>query len=846
MSRRVLTSGVATVAVLMSVLFVLVAANSTRWVGGTFPGFFVVANQVIPSVALPGWFATDAASLFQHQVIEVDGVAVTSSAQVYERARTRPARTAIRYTLRAWDGAVTINSVRSRIFSVTDYLLVFGSFLLCGAAFIGTGLLVFFLRPDRSASVGLLSASLGIGVFALTAADLYGPHWFFRVHVFAECLASAGLIHLALVFPTNRLHRWRRPALLAVYLPFAVLGVIYEIVLQSPSAYSTVHLLASLGQGIAGLSIIAAVTYDFFTTRSALVRRRIGVVGLGTLTGFWVPTLLMAASGLLGGSVAVNWAGLTGFLFPLSLGYALLKQNLFEIDVFLRRAVTYACVVVAVTVAYVTALFVIGLLVPTRELLVHSPATDAVLNLGLLFIIASTRQGVQGRVDRVFFRNNYDAEEALCELSEALAAAHTIEDVVAHARRIVTHTLNAASSAVFLHEGNGQLRSLAAGSRDAQALALPARIVARLAHGEVVARYEWDDGSGRPIPAFFVQLDAELLVPMRSGDSLLAIETLAAKKSGRAYTVHDVAFLRAQANQVALAIRKGMAFAQLAQSQASLISADRLATLGRLTAGIAHETNTPLGAVLNSLRILADLGHEYADSIDDPQVLPDDHRAIAGEIISTAEGATAWASRAAGFINRVKMHGRDPHANPAERFAVQAVVEETSALLAHRLRATSCRIDFDAVPKGMSLVGSPQRLGQVLVNLVSNAIDAYEEAGVAAGRIEVRVERLGKHVNLSVRDWAGGIPADVLPRIFDELFTTKEPGRGTGLGLWIARNLVEEAFGGTLTVTSSHGVGSCFTATMPVAEAADEGAALAAPPAPRPARWGPEAASATS
>src|SRR5205814_6194730 len=102
-----------------------------------------------------------------------------------------------------------------------------------------------------------------------------------------------------------------------------------------------------------------------------------------------------------------------------------------------------------------------------------------------------------------------------------------------------------------------------------------------------------------------------------------------------------------------------------------------------------------------------------------------------------------------------------------------------------------------------------------VVNLVGNAIDAYADPGIRDGRIETRGRRAGQAIVVTVRDWAGGIPADLLPRIFEEMVTTKEPGRGTGIGLSIARGLVEQAFGGTLTVRVDDGVGSCFTISVP-------------------------------
>jgi signal transduction histidine kinase len=166
-------------------------------------------------------------------------------------------------------------------------------------------------------------------------------------------------------------------------------------------------------------------------------------------------------------------------------------------------------------------------------------------------------------------------------------------------------------------------------------------------------------------------------------------------------------------------------------------------------------------------------------------------------------------------VSQVKLHGREPRPIDVRPFAVHTVVNETGNLLGHRLRTASCRLEFCEAPEGVTVVGDPARLAQVLLNLVGNAIDAYEDRGAAEGSIAIEASGADDVVTLRVRDWAGGMPPEVAARAFEELFTTKEPGRGTGLGLWISRNLVEEAFGGTLTVDSQPGVGSCFTIIIP-------------------------------
>lgn len=845
MSRTAGRVAIAGVGAGYALLLLVVAVNAASWIGRTFPGFFLVSNRVVPSVALGDWADGRASRFFQHRVVAVDGLPVATAAEVYGRVTAEPAGSPMTYTFQAPTGEVWTATVRSRRFSATDYAALFGAFLFSSVFFAGTGLLVAYLKPGSAASLGLLNVGLTTGLFVGTAPDLYGPHWFVRLHLVAETLVAPAFFHLALVFPRERLAGSRPIILRGLYLAFGALAILYELALGSPSAYTQVHLLASGAQALGGAAIIAAVAHDLVTSPSVLVRRRIAIVALGTFAAFLLPALTMAASAARGGAVALNGSAFTAFLFPLSLGYAIIKQDLFEIDVMLRRTATYVIVVLCVGAANLSVLALLGFLLPKAGLPPQSPFTMALLNVALLFLLAPLQAQVQEAIDRVFYRKRYDTDLALSQLSRSLVSAHTPADVFARTHAVLGETVCPITAEFFALHEDGRLQSISGNGGGIDEVVLSPNMAERLRRGELLVRYQWDDDE-RAVPEALERLRADLVIPIGGDEAPTAMLALGPKQSGRPYNVADVAFLRAAESQVALAMMNAEAFAeleawntrleqevrertaelerfvdelraayqQLETKQASLMRADRLATLGRLTAGIAHEVNTPLGATLNALTIIRELSHEYGESIDDASVSLEDHRDIARELLTQAEAASGWARKAAAFINRVRVQGREAEPAAAAPFRLATVVAETEALLAHRLRGMACRLEYGA-DEDVVLTGDPSRLGQVLINLVANAIDAYEERGIVDGRIEIRAARQEGVLALTVRDRAGGIPAHLVPRLFEEMFTTKEAGRGTGLGLCIARSLVEQSFGGTLTVEVDEGAGSCFTIALP-------------------------------
>ncbi|MCI0644733.1 MAG: ATP-binding protein [Chloroflexi bacterium] len=250
----------------------------------------------------------------------------------------------------------------------------------------------------------------------------------------------------------------------------------------------------------------------------------------------------------------------------------------------------------------------------------------------------------------------------------------------------------------------------------------------------------------------------------------------------------------------------------LRENQAKLLTAEKMASLGRLTAGIAHEMNTPLAAVRASLSELDKLTVEYQESIGDLEVEPGDHQEIAREMRQAIRLADSAAERAAGFVRSIKTQTRDRSSEERRHFDAVPVTQEALLLLHHALQQGDCSVEFEPGEPHIELYGSPGRFAQVVTNLVSNAIDASAANG---GAITVRLRRNPEGVSLEVSDDGVGIVPENMSRIFEPMFTTKPFGQGTGLGLTIVHDIVTGEFGGTIEVSSQPGLGAVFQLQFP-------------------------------
>ncbi|MFP4421588.1 MAG: sensor histidine kinase [Desulfococcaceae bacterium] len=233
---------------------------------------------------------------------------------------------------------------------------------------------------------------------------------------------------------------------------------------------------------------------------------------------------------------------------------------------------------------------------------------------------------------------------------------------------------------------------------------------------------------------------------------------------------------------------------ELENRQKSLIESYKLRALGILTAGVAHELNNPINNIMLTAYSLQD---EYDDSSKS------EHIDMIGDIIGEAE-------RSRGIVHNLLDFARESQAG-AEAFDLGALVEEVIKLAQNQARVQGIPIRLDVQPGLPAMMGDQQKLKQVFLNLVMNALDAVDQDGLI--QIRVRYYKLN-YLSVQVEDNGDGIPPEALPHIFDPFFTTKPVGKGTGLGLSVSRGIVDQ-HGGRIEVNSRPGEHTIFNVILP-------------------------------
>jgi signal transduction histidine kinase len=549
---------VAAMGAVLSLLLGFIALRSAEHIDRVFPGFLCWDNGMLVSIHASGWTGRAAGlPLNGGRIVAIDGAPFRGGAELIAYARGRGTGAVITYRVRA-EGRERDVPVATMRFDRAGYFATLGNYLLNAAALFAIALVALYLRPDRAEARALFCSTAALGVLVALSVDFVSTYALIPLYPFAEGLTPAAAAYFALVFPAERLEPRRRRALVGSLAALGIAAGAAELALfrRDPELSRALSAGTYLCIAAIGLGMLASVGHALLRAHGTDARMRAAVVFTGGIVAFLLPALAIPLFFLFGWSFSSSWLTAAFFLYPLSMLYAVVRYDLFDVERLIRLTVGYGFATSAVVIVYAVVLF--GLERLASPVVSHSSATSFALLIGIALLFDPLRQRAQLAVDRLFFRSTADVARVLEESGADLAE---IGDEEAIARHV--------------------------GRRLREVLAL-----------------EWAELRRESGP----RAGSVIVEPVSFRGESLGSLCCGAKRSGAPFSHAERDLVRGMAAQAALALRNVKSIRELALAQAALLRTERLAAIGEFAGAVAHGIRNPLSGI----RAAAQIAHEQS------------------------------------------------------------------------------------------------------------------------------------------------------------------------------------------------------------------------------------------
>jgi class 3 adenylate cyclase len=557
------------------VLCIVSLVSAITFINRGFPGFLVYPFPNVGSYGSRDWPGYGAGLKFMDRIVSVDGEPVRNGREVINWTSQKANGTPVHYGIES-KGTAREVTIPVHTFGIKDFLIVFVVPFIFGLAVYALGIIVYVLKPNIHSSWVFLIFCFSLGTYVGTGFEIQSSYHLIYIHYLIIPLVPAVGFHLFSIFPDRKKVLNRHPLLeYAIYIPAAFIAAAYLLFLLTyqnggagwwiphPKVTTPVNRIFFLG---CALSSVVFLIHSVAKALESVARQRARVTLFGIAVAFLPAVTIHAVVTFLKVNFPWNLMVFLVFFFPASIAYSIVRHNLFDADIIIRRTVGYAVVTVIVVGAYAGVSVMLNLVMGKYEL-ARAQAFPIIFTLGVILVFNPLRNRIQALVDRVFFRKDYDYGEIVEKVGGAMTSLLELplilkrlvqtfmEDMFINTSSVMLLAPAGTEFQVYLAEGEQkQAVEKVALKQDKPLMEIIRREKRELTKYDVLEdpRYR---AVSESCAADFAGLKASLIVPLVYQNQVIGSLNLGEKKSGKAYNREDIELLRAIANQGAVAIQ---------------------------------------------------------------------------------------------------------------------------------------------------------------------------------------------------------------------------------------------------------------------------------------------------
>jgi signal transduction histidine kinase len=501
----------------------------------------------------------------------------------------------------------------------------------------------------------------------------------------------------------------------------------------------------------------------------------------------------------------VNFYPYSNFLvatYPLLVAYAIVRHQVMDIDIIIKKTLVFAGLFVA-TYAVIAIFAYLGSVM-------FESVTDnrwaAVIPFVLIIVLMlhPLENFLRKITDKYLFQKKYDYKKLLKTFTDEVITVLDLNKLVNLTVDNLADIMKLENATILLRDGeNEEYRIVAAAGLEDAEYELPysEEMVSRMKDSGEYVRFE-NSSAGKNADADIrrnmLDLQAVLAIPLMHQNNMVGILSLGKKKSDEEFAQDDIDILLPLAKTLSIAITNAQLFEKLSEAQAQAAQREKMAVIGTLSAGINHEICNPLGIARGQCEMFLLNLKEGIYKDKTPEELLEKARDIMEKVINETDRATVITRKLSSFA-------KPSSGIMSDDVNVEKELNEVISLVEHDLKLDNITVTKE-ISEGLPLiVADRKQLQEILFNIIRNAAQAIKDRG----RILIRATSSNDKVYIDIEDTGSGMSKSHLAQIFNPFFTTKEPGKGTGLGLFIVKQIVERNRG-RIAVKSDPGKGTTF------------------------------------